>query len=66
MVRNRVFWTIQEHSYFVYYPIISYLRIKVNRIETIDMIRFRWNNGVGGNTILLSTMVLLYRMITFW
>ena len=29
MVRKGVFWTIGEHSYFVYYPIISYLRIKV-------------------------------------
>ena len=29
MVRNRIFWAISEHSYFVYYLIISYRRIKV-------------------------------------
>ena len=48
MVRNWVFWTIGEHSYFVYYPIISYLRIKVFRVETMDIGRLRWNNGVSG------------------
>ena len=48
MVRKGVFWTIGEHSYFVYYPVISYLRIKVYRVETMDMVRFRWNNGVSG------------------
>ena len=48
MFRKGVFWTIGEHSYFVYYPIISYLRIKVHRVETMDMGIFRWNNGAGG------------------
>ena len=41
MVQNGVFWTIGEHSYFVYYTIISYLGIKVYRVETMDMGRFR-------------------------
>ena len=37
MVRNGIFWTIGEHLYFVYYPIISYQWIKVNRSERIDI-----------------------------
>ena len=37
MVRNGIFWTIREQSYFVYYPIISYQKIKVYRVETMDM-----------------------------
>ena len=53
MVRNGVFWTIWEQTYFVYYPIISYQKIKIYRVETIDMGISRWNNGVSG-TILLE------------
>ena len=37
MVRNGIFWTIGEHKYFVYYPIIYYLEIKFYRVETMDM-----------------------------
>ena len=48
MVRKGVFWTIGEHSYFYYYTIISYLSIKVYRVETMDMGIFRWSNGVSG------------------
>ena len=62
MVRNGIFWTIGEQSYFVYYPIISYLRIKVYRIETMDIGIFYWNNGVSGTVliyIVVSTMVLI-------
>ena len=33
MVRNGIFWTIGEQSYFVYYPIKSYLRIKVYKFN---------------------------------
>ena len=33
MVQNGIFLTIGEQSYFVYYPIISYQRIKVYRVE---------------------------------
>ena len=53
MVRNRIFWTIEERTYFVYYHIISYRKIKVYRVETIDMGRSHWNNGVSV-TILLE------------
>ena len=35
MVRNRMFWTIGEQYYIVYYPIISYRKIKVYRVETM-------------------------------
>ena len=37
MVLNRMFWTIGEQSYIVYYPIISYRSIKVLGL----------NNGCG-------------------
>ena len=53
MVRNRIFWTIGEQSYIVYYTIISYLKIKVYRVETIDMQRSHCNNDVIG-TILME------------
>ena len=52
MVQNGIFWTIGEQTYFVYYPIISYRKIKVNRVETIDMGRSHWNNGVSRTTLL--------------
>ena len=53
MVQNGIFWTIGEQTYFVYYPIISYRKIKVYRVETMDIGRSHWNNGVSG-TILLE------------
>ena len=59
MVRNRIFWTIGEPLYNNY-PIISYWKIKVYRVETMDMGRSHWNNGVSGtNLISISTMVLI-------
>ena len=60
MVRNGIFWTIGEQSYFVYYPIIYDLRINVYRVETMDIVRFHWNNGVNGMDLTsISTMVLI-------
>ena len=53
MVQNGVFWTIEEQSYIVYYPIISYRKIKVYMVETIDMGISHCNNDVSG-TILLE------------
>ena len=47
-----IFWAIGEHLQLVYYPIISYQRIKVNRAETMDMGISRWNNGVSGKIML--------------
>ena len=58
MVRNEIFWIIWEQSYFVYYPIISYLGIKVYKVETINMGRYHWNNGVIGKFLIsISTTV---------
>ena len=69
MVRNGIFLTIGEHSYFVYYPIISYLSIKFYRAETKDMERHHWNNGVSGMVliyIVVSTMLLIVRDKILW
>ena len=67
MVRNRIFWTIGEQSYFVYYPIISYLKIKVYRAETMDTGRSHWNNGaIGKFLVSISTMVLIVRDKIIW
>ena len=67
MVRNGIFWTIGEQSYVVYYPIIYYQKIKVYRVETMDMGRYHWNNGVSGmNLISISTMVLMVRDKILW
>ena len=37
VVQIGIFWTIRDQSYIVYYPIISYQRIHVYRVETMDM-----------------------------
>ena len=37
MVQIGIFWTIGEHLYFVYYPIISYQWIKFYRVERINI-----------------------------
>ena len=66
MVQKGIFWTIGEHSYFVYYPIISYQRMKVYRVERMDMRRFCWNNGVSGNTILVNTVLFIVRDKILW
>ena len=62
MVQNGIFWTIGEQSYIVYYRIISYLNIKVYRVETMDMGRSHCNNGVIGTFIVsISTTLLIVR-----
>ena len=67
MVQNGIFWTIGEQSYVVYYPIISYRKIKVYRVKTMDMGRYHWNNGVSGmNLVSISTMVLMVRDKILW
>ena len=53
MVKNGIFWTIGEQLYIIDYPIISYQKIKVYRVETVNMGISHWNNGVSG-TILLE------------
>ena len=52
MVRNRIFCTIGEHLYFVYYPTISYQRIKVYKVETMDMGISHWKNDVSVKILL--------------
>ena len=60
MVQHRIFWTIGEQSYIVIYPVISYQRIKVYRVETMDMGRSYQNNGVIGTFLIsISTTVLI-------
>ena len=60
MVRNKIFWTIWEQSYIVYYPIISYRRMKVYRVEKINMGRYHLNNGIIGKFLIsISTTVLI-------
>ena len=67
MVRNGIFWTIGKQSYFVYYPIIHYRRIKLYRVETMDIRRSHCNNGViGALLISLSTVVLIVRDKILW
>ena len=67
MVQNGIFWTIGEQSYFVYYPIISYQRIKVYRVETMDMGRSHRKNGAIGTFIIsISTTVLIVRDKILW
>ena len=67
MVQNKIFWTIVEQKYFIYYPIIYYLRIKVYRVETMDMGRSHWNNSASGtNLIYISTMVIIVRDKILW
>ena len=67
MVRNGRFWTIGEQSYIVYYPIIYDRRINVYRVETMDMGRFHWNNGVIGTFLIsICTTVIIVRDKILW
>ena len=64
MVRKGIFWTIGEQSYIVYYPIISYQRIKLYRFETVDIGISHWNNGVIGTfliSIITTVLIVRYR-----
>ena len=67
MVRNGIFWTIGEQSYIVHYSIIFYLRVNVYRVETMDMGRSHWNNGVIGTFLIsISATVLIVRDKILW
>ena len=48
MFQKGIFWTIGEHLYIYNCSVISYQRIKVYKVETMDMGRFCWNNGISG------------------
>ena len=56
MVRNGIFWTIGEQYYIVYFRIISYRRINIYRVETIDIGRSHCNNDVSGTIIVQNGM----------
>ena len=67
MVQNGIFWTIGEQTYAVYYPIISYRKIKVYRFETMDIEKSHWNNGfIGAFLVSISTTVLIVRDKILW
>ena len=53
MIQNGILWTIGEQTYFVYYPIISYRKIKVYGFESMYMGRSHWKNGVSGTIVLI-------------
>ena len=67
MVRNGIFWTIGVQLYIVSDTIISYQKIEVYWVETMDMGISHWNNSVIG-TFLISiiTMVLIIRDKIHW
>ena len=67
MVRNGVFWTIRKQYYIGYYPITFYQKIKFYKVETMDMRKFNWNNGVSGTDFIsISTMVIILRDKILW
>ena len=67
MVRNGIFWTIGEQLYIVYYPIMSYQKIKVYSVEKMDMGRPHQNNGVSWTDLIsIITMVLIVRDKILW
>ena len=67
MVQNRIFWNIGEQLYIDYYPIISYRKIKIYRVETMYMGRSHRNNGfIGTNIISISTRVLIVLDKILW
>ena len=45
---RRYFGLLGNDHILVYYPIISYQSINVYRVETMDMGKVLWNNGVSG------------------
>ena len=53
MVQKEIFWTIGEHLYFVYYPIRFYQRIKVYRVEIMDIGKISLNHWRPCNTKIL-------------
>ena len=69
MLQDRILWTIGEHLYFVYYPVISYQRITFYKVETMNIGRSHWNNGVSVTVIIsivVITMVLIVRDKILW
>ena len=62
MIQNGIFWNIGEQSYIIHHTIISYRRIEVYRVVTLNMGRSHWNNGVIGKFLIpISTALLIVR-----
>ena len=54
---------------YIYYPIVSYRRIYVYRVETMDMGISQCNNGVSGIvliSIVVINMVLIVKDKILW
>ena len=52
---------------FYYYSIISYRRMKVYRVETMDAVISHWKNGVIGMFLIsISTTVLIVQYKILW
>ena len=67
MVQNGIFWTIEEQTYLVYYPIIYYQNIKVYKVETMYMGRSHWNNSVSWTDLIsIRTTVLIVQDKIHW
>ena len=48
MVRNGIFWTIGEQLYIIDYHIMSYRKIKVYRVETMNIGISQWKMVLVG------------------
>ena len=48
MVQKVRFLLLFNTNMLVYYALLSFIRIKVYRVETMHMVRFQWNHGVSG------------------
>ena len=46
--KKRYFGLLVKTNILVCYPIIHYKKIEVYRLETMDIGRLLWNNGVSG------------------
>ena len=67
MVRNGIFWTIGGQSYLVYYSIISYLKIKFYRFETMNMGSPHWKSDVVATFLIsLITTLLIVQDKILW
>ena len=61
------YFGLLRNTYILFIILIYYQRIKVYRVETMDMGRYHWNNGVSGTVLIsISTMVLIVRDKILW
>ena len=61
------FGLLRNNHILVYDPNISDRKINVYMVETMDMGRSHWNNGVSGTDLIsISTMVNIVRDKRLW